>query len=192
MRTIIETKRFLLREFVINDTAGLFELDSDPEVHRYLGNNPVIDKDKIVDVIRFIRRQYIDHGIGRWAIIEKGTENFMGWAGLKLVTELTNKHINYYDLGYRLLRKYWGQGIATECALASLKYGFEILCANEIFAAAHIDNKGSNKVLCKAGLTFVETFDYFNAQHNWYRIGRNEWNPKRSSPYLDSAQLTAN
>jgi ribosomal-protein-alanine N-acetyltransferase len=104
----------------------------------------------------------------------------VGWAGLKLVTELTNKHINYYDLGYRLLRKFWGQGIATECARASLNYGFEVLGASEIFAAAHSENTGSNKVLTKVGLTFVESFDYFDARHNWYQINRKDWDPKRS------------
>jgi len=57
-KVVVETKRFLLREFELSDVDGLFELDSDPEVHKFLGNNPVKDKQQIVDVINFIRQQY--------------------------------------------------------------------------------------------------------------------------------------
>lgn len=77
-----------------------------------------------------IRQQYIDNGIGRWAIIEKKTNDFIGWTGLKFVTDLTNNHKHYNDLGYRLRKKYWGKGIATETAFASLSYAFDKLNAN--------------------------------------------------------------
>ena len=56
-----------------------------------------------------IRQQYIDNGIDRWAIINKETNDFIGWTGLKFVTETTNNHINFYDLGYRLIEKYWAK-----------------------------------------------------------------------------------
>lgn len=107
MKIFAETDRFLLRELLPSDIDGMFELDSDPEVHKYLGNNPVNNRAQIIDTINFVRQQYIDYGIGRWAIIDKKTNAFMGWSGLKFVTELTNKHQNYYDPGYRLIRKYW-------------------------------------------------------------------------------------
>src|SRR4051812_29243148 len=122
MKIIIETERLILREILPTDIDGFFELDCDPEVHRYLGNKPVKEKEQIIDVIKSIRQQYLDNGIGRWAIMHKQTGSFIGWAGLKFVTELINNHVNYYDLGYRLIKKYWAQGIATETATASLSY----------------------------------------------------------------------
>ena len=170
MNNIIETQRLILREIVHEDAEGLFELDSDPEVHRYLGNKPVTDIQQVKDVIRFLRQQYIENGIARWAVVDKNTNAFMGWAGLKLVKEKTNDHINYYDVGYRLIKKYWGQGIAYESAKASLAYGFEVMNLEKIYAAAHVDNIASNRVLTKSGLKFMETFDYDGAKHNWYRI----------------------
>lgn len=112
-------------------------------------------------------------GVGRWAIIDKNTNNFIGWTGLELVTELINNHKNYYDLGYRIIRKYWGQGIATETAIASLEYAFEKLKTNEVFARADSENIGSDKVLKKVGLKFIETFDLDGIKHNWYKIDRN-------------------
>src|SRR6476660_5829932 len=119
MKIFAETERFILREILPTDVDGFFELDSDPDVHRYLGKNPVKDKNQIVNTIAFIRQQNADNGIGRWAIVDKNTNEFIGWAGLKWVTEFTNKHKNYYDLGYRLRKKFWGKGIATETAIAS-------------------------------------------------------------------------
>lgn len=108
MEIFTETERLILREIVPADRDGLFAIDSDPDVNIYLGRKPVETIEQIDDIIAFIRKQYVDIGIGRWAMIEKGTNNFIGWCGLKLVKELTNKHINYYDLGYRLNKKYWG------------------------------------------------------------------------------------
>lgn len=124
---MIETQRLILREIEFADVEGMFELDSDPEVHKYLGDTPVTDKKQIIEVINFIRRQYIDNGIGRWAVLDKMTNQFMGWAELKFVTETINGHTNYYDLGYRLIRKFWGKGFATEAAIVSLNYAFKEL-----------------------------------------------------------------
>jgi len=179
MKIFVETERLILREILPTDIDGLFILDSDPEVHRYLGNKPVTTKDQIVGVINFIRQQYIDNGIGRWAIIDKKTNGFIGWTGLKFVTDLTNNHKNYYDLGYRLIKKYWGQGIATETALASLEYAFDKLNADEVYAMADCENEGSNKILKKVGLIFIEKFDLDGIKHNWYKIDRIEFKNKK-------------
>lgn len=173
--------RLILREILQSDIEGMFVLDSDPEVHKYLGNKPVEKIEQISDVIDFIRQQYIDHGIGRWAIIDKKSNDFIGWAGLKFVIELTNKHRNYYDLGYRLVRKYWGQGIATESAIASLEYAFEHLNVNEVYSIADSKNDGSNKILRKVGLKFIEKFDLEGTEHNWYKITKDEYEHKMSN-----------
>ena len=170
MKIFIETERFFLREILPTDVDGLFELDSDADVHRYLGNKPVENKNQIIDVISFIRQQYIDNGIGRWAIIDKETNGFIGWAGLKLITEETNNHIDFYDLGYRLIKKYWNKGIGTEVALATLKYAFNKLNLTELYAMADCDNVGSNKILKKIGFDFIETFNLDGTPHNWYKI----------------------
>lgn len=181
MKIYAETERLILREILPTDIEGFFELDSDPEVHRYLGNTPVKSKDQIVEVINFIRQQYIDNGIGRWAIIDKATNDFIGWAGLKFVTEETNNHIEYYDLGYRLVKRYWGKGIATEAAWASLAYAFDQLEVEYVYAMADCDNDGSNKILNKVGLVRVETFDLDGVPHNWYAIDRSTYNTKKLS-----------
>ena len=176
MKIHVETERFYLREVLENDIDGFFELDSDPEVHRYLGNKPISDKNKLLDLIRYIQQQYFENGIGRWAIVDKQTNEFIGWCGLKLVKETINNKSDYYDLGYRLIRKYWGKGIATETAKASIDYGFNVLKLNEIIGAIHCENKASNNVVKKLGFELIETFYFDNELHNWHSLLSNNLN----------------
>jgi RimJ/RimL family protein N-acetyltransferase len=169
------TERVILREIRIEDLDDFFEMDSDPEVHKYLGTQPVTSKEQIADMIHFVRQQYIDNGIGRWAIIDRESNRFIGWTGLKLVRDLINNRTNYFDLGYRLIRKYWGQGISTEAAQASLSYGFESLNINEIIATVNCENAASNNVVIKLGFKLSDTFYLHGLKHNWYKINKNDW-----------------
>lgn len=82
-------------------------------------------------------------------MVNKETNEFIGWTGLEFVTKEMNNHKNFYDLGYHLLKQYWGQGFASESALASVDYAYNNLNLNEIYAMADINNRGSNKVLKK-------------------------------------------
>lgn len=173
MKIFAETTRLLLREILHTDLDSMYEMDSDTEVHMYLGNKPVSSKEQIESVITFIRQQYIENGIGRWAMIEKATSNFIGWTGLKLVKETINNRTNYHDLGYRLNRKYWGKGYATEGAIASIDYGFNELRLKKIIATAQVDNIASNKIISKLGFEFLETFKYEGQTTNWYELDSN-------------------
>jgi RimJ/RimL family protein N-acetyltransferase len=175
MKIYAETDRLILREVISTDIDGFFELDSDPDVHKYLGKTPIIYNEKLVEVIDFIRKQYEENGIGRWAIIDKKTNAFIGWTGLKFVTEETNNHINYYDLGYRIIQKYWGQGIATEAAIASLKYAFSNLDTEEVYAITNCKNRASNHILYKIGFSYIEKFMLDGAKHNWYKIKKSDF-----------------
>lgn len=180
-KVFAETERLILREILPTDTTGMFELDSDPEVHKYLGNKPLKDLNQILNVINSVRLQYKEHGIGRWAIIDRKTNEFIGWTGLKFVTKPTNNHKNYYDLGYRLKRKFWRKGIATETAIICLDYAFTKLNLKEIYAAASIENLASNKILQKIGMNFIETFKYEEIECNWYKIDNEDYNKSRTA-----------
>ncbi|MCX6352924.1 MAG: GNAT family N-acetyltransferase [Bacteroidetes bacterium] len=177
----IETDRLILREFQLTDDVGMFELDSDPEVHKYLGNKPVETIDECRTTIESVLNQYIENGIGRWAIIEKLSGNFVGWAGLKLMKTTINNHIDFYDSGYRLIQKYWGKGYATEATKASLQYGFRQMNLKEIYGITHIENLKSRRVLEKSGLRFIEHFiwpEWHNIKCNWLKITKEEWEDK--------------
>ncbi len=175
MKIHLETERLYMRDIEESDLEDLFELDSDPEVHKYLGNNPVKDRAKTQKIIKDIHQQYKDNGIGRWAVITKDNNEFTGWSALKYETYPINNKNGYYDIGYRFKKKYWGLGYATETASAAINYGFSVLKLDQICGAAQIENIGSNKVLKKIGLKFIEQFYYEDTKCNWYEINRKDW-----------------
>ena len=179
MKIHLETDRLILREILSMDVEGLFELISNPKIHTYLGNKPVENIGQTIEIIKAKRQRYSENGIGRWSIIDKKTNAFIGWTGLKLVNEKINSHIDFYDLGYRLIEKYWGKGIATETAKAILEYAFKELNLEEVYAMCDIENIGSKNVLEKADLLFIETFDLNGIEHNWFKITKVEWNRKQ-------------
>ena len=101
-----------------------------------------------------LHQQYKEQGIGRWAMIEKTSKEFVGWTGFKLCVQPVNNHTNFYDIGYRLLRKFWSKGYATEAAIATLNYAFHELHILEVVGRTSNANIASKKVLEKAGMKF--------------------------------------
>ena len=170
----VETPSLLLRPIQDGDVQGIYELDSDPEVHRYLGNHPIKTMKEAEGIVAYIQEQYETYGFGRWAVIDKESQEFVGWSGLKYET-MVREDMDYNDLGYRLKRKFWGLGIATETSLEALKFGFATLGLDEIYAGADVNNIGSNKVLQKVGMQQLEVFEYDGSPHHWYRIDREGW-----------------
>ena len=170
-----ESERLLYRELLPSDAEAMFEMDNNPEVHRYLGGNPTQTIEETHRIIDYIRSQYVRNGIGRMAAVLKDSGEFIGWVGLKLEHNV-NGHENFYDIGYRLLPQFWGRGFATESALAFVDYGFKVLKAEKICAFADKDNTASRRALEKAGLHYVNTFysDYLNKDGEmgavWYEI----------------------
>ncbi len=175
MKIHIETERLLIRDLTEKDLDGIFELDSDTDVHEFLGKQPISTLDEAKETIAHIRRQYEQNGIGRWAVIDKENEIFLGWSGFKFITDSINGKSQYYDLGYRFIRKYWGKGYATESALASLEYGFRELNQEQICGMADIEHEASNRILQKVGMTKVNEFIYDGILHNFYSITRLYW-----------------
>jgi len=175
MTITLETDRLLLRPYIAEDAQAFFELDSDPEVMKYIGLPPVTDIEKTKEIIRKVQQQYVDYGLGRFAVIEKASDTVIGWSGLKYETLPFNNKNGYYDVGYRFQKKYWGKGYATESATVSLKYGFEDLQLEKICGAAHVGNLASCKVLTKIGLEFIESFHFEDMKCNWYETDRSSY-----------------
>jgi RimJ/RimL family protein N-acetyltransferase len=133
---------YILRKIELADTQAMFELDSDISVHQYLGKKPITTLAESIAIIQFIHQQYLDHNIGRYAVVEKSTGLFMGWSGLKFIKGPLNEQQNFYELGYRFMPKFWGKGFATEAGIAWINYGFTSMQLPEIFAMAASDNLG--------------------------------------------------
>lgn len=179
MRILAETERLILRELEYTDEKDLFEMDSDPEVHLFIENNPVKSIDEITKVIEMLKNQYKENGIARWAVIDKLTNECIGWSGLKYFNQPLNKNNNFYELGYRFKKKRWGKGFATESSVAILDYGFANLNVDKIFAITDPKNANSKKVLSKLGFDFKETFDYEGDPTDWFELKKTTWENKK-------------
>lgn len=176
---MLTTSRLLLRPLEAADAPGMFALDSDPAVHRYLGGiggQPAAELAQSAGVIAFIQEQYRTNGIGRWAVVLRNTGEFVGWAGLKLVREPpVNGRRDFYDLGYRLRPAFWGQGYGYEAAQAWLAHGFGPLQLPEICGYADARNAASCRILEKIGLRRGADFDEGGVRCAWFELSRAEW-----------------
>ena len=177
MEVVFETPRFILRRFTLDDVENIFQLDSDPEVHRFLGNNPITKLSQAEEQINRVLDQYRNDGLGRLIIIEKSLGQFVGWSGIKL--EKGFLEIPYYDVGYRLIQAYWGKGIATEVAKASLDYGFEEQGIEKVYGAAYVENKASDHILSKKlKMNYEFNKTIMNMDIRFYSLTKEQWRSK--------------
>jgi RimJ/RimL family protein N-acetyltransferase len=166
MKVILETDRLLLREYVEDDAESFFKLNTDPEVVRFVPDKPLLNVEQA-------RQTLIDHpiadyrryGFGRGACILKSTGEQIGFAGLKYLDELGE-----VDVAYRLLPAHWGQGLATEVALASVRYGFAALGLKRITGLVMPKNIASVRVLEKTGLRYSGTVTLWGHTFSRYII----------------------
>jgi RimJ/RimL family protein N-acetyltransferase len=115
---ILETERMLLRQMEMSDVENLQGIFADPEAMRYYPKTKSIEETE--EWIRWNRSSYHLFGFGLWIALLKESGKFAGQCGLVMqrVDDLPE-----VEVGYFFLRKYWGQGLATEAARASRDYG---------------------------------------------------------------------
>lgn len=173
MKLPIITERLILRKITSEDLEDLFLLDSNPEVVKYVGIQAFTKKEETLKLIESLLNQYEKNGTGRLAVIEKEANKFIGWSGIKLLTDEVNGFKNVYELGYRFLPEFWGKGYATESAKASLELGFNQLRADKIYAYADVENQSSNRILTKLGFENKGAFLDNGDNCYWYELEKN-------------------
>jgi RimJ/RimL family protein N-acetyltransferase len=152
------TARMELRRFVREDAGLLFELDSDPEVVRFVSVEVPTPLAKIQNEILPRILSYNDQTPPRgfWAAQLRHNGQFIGWFHLrpdKFVPE-------EMELGYRLARSAWGKGLATEGSRELIRLAFEEWGYEKISARTLAENLRSKRVMEKAGLIFEANFVY--------------------------------
>jgi RimJ/RimL family protein N-acetyltransferase len=165
---VLETDRLRLRQFADTDAdaALLFELDSDPEVMRFIGpfGLPTVAayRERIRD--RFLAQYAAHPGRGCLAGQEKATGEFLGWflvrpaPEYKFASEAGWTRPTDLELGYRLRRAAWGKGYATEGALALVRRCLADAAVTCVVAAALLPNRASWRVMEKCGMVRVREF----------------------------------
>ncbi len=156
----------------MEDASSIFQLNSDPEVIRFTGDEAFKSVEEAAQLIRDYD-QYKKYGYGRWTILSDDPSEYLGWCGLNY-----NKDTKETDIGFRLLRSQWGKGIATEAAAACLDYGFNQLGLDKIIGRAMKENQASVRVLVKTGMRFEKDFDAHGSKCVQFCKLKYIWNPK--------------
>jgi len=155
---LLETGRLRLRRFTADDVDRLVELDSDPEVMRYITYGVPTSRETYENVIlpRWFGIYETTPLLGYWAAEERTTARFLGWFHLRP----DRFEAGEQELGYRLGRTTWGKGFATEGAVALLEHGFTRVGTEKISARTLARNRRSRRVMEKCGLDFERDFVY--------------------------------
>ena len=166
MKVILETERLLLREYVEEDAEAFFKVNSDPEVLRFVPDKRLLNVEQARQIlVDHPIADYRKYGFGRGACILKSTGEQIGFAGLKYLEELGE-----VDVAFRLMPNHWGQGLATEAAIASVRFGFADLGLKRIIGLVMPENIASVRVLEKTGLRYAETVTFWGHQFSKYVI----------------------
>lgn len=160
-RVYLKTPHFKLVPITDEDEDLLFDLDSDPEVMNYLTAGKPSTRDEVRAALGRIAgiHQKFPMRFGVFSALQTTDNQFMGWFLFRPDKEDPD-NTKRIEVGYRLKKKYWGQGIATEGSLALLEKGFRELNVEEIFAVAMKKNLASQAVMKKIGLQFSHEFEF--------------------------------
>ena len=181
MEVFLETDRLILRKLSDADFELLVDLDSDPDVTFFItGGVPEFNESMLRDWLTEYERW---PGYGTWGVIEKKSNDFIGWFHLRPDEDREDEP----ELGYRFRRAAWGKGYATEGSRALIDKAFAELGATRVFAYALAIHAASRRVMVKSGLRIIRRFHL-----DWpykipgdehgdveYAITRDEWRQDR-------------
>lgn len=154
----LRTPRLLLVPLSDEHLEAEVEVDADPEVMRYLGDGRARSREQVLLSHRR-RLAAADQvpGLGFWVGLRDGVP--VGWWLLQPPTRPDQGPVEgQAELGYRLLRRWWRQGLASEGARALLRHGFEDLGLTRVFAETMAVNEASRATMRSVGLRHVRTF----------------------------------
>ena len=148
---VVETERLFLRQFKADDITAMMRVFSDAEVMRY--SKGTKSEQEVQDWLGRCQEIYDSgDGIGPWGVVAKASGELMGYCGLFRFADVGGQE--EIEIGYRLARQYWGQGLATEAACGVRDHGFERLGLERMIAMIDPGNIASIRVAEKVGMTY--------------------------------------
>ncbi|MGE8409032.1 MAG: GNAT family N-acetyltransferase [Pseudomonas sp.] len=177
----LESARLLLRQWRDEDLAEFATLCADPQVMRYFP--APLSRLESAALIGRVRGHFAEYGFGLWALERKDTGAFIGMTGL-LNVGFDADFTPAVEIGWRLARRHWGLGFASEAAWTSLRCGFALLGLKEVVSFTSHDNLASQKVMQSIGMQADPAGDFEHPKlpvghplrpHVLYRINRAQW-----------------
>jgi|tagenome__1003787_1003787.scaffolds.fasta_scaffold20943377_3 RimJ/RimL family protein N-acetyltransferase len=181
--TELRTQRLQLRAWCEADREPWAALNADPEVRRFFPDT--LDRAESDASMDRFQAGLLEHGYGLWAVQVRSTGEFAGFVGLlEVPPELPCAPA--MEIGWRLARAFWGQGLATEAARAVVDHAFGTLGFSELVSLTTVTNLPSRRVMEKIGMTWDPASDYedprspgwWGAPHVVYRLSAPDHNPR--------------
>jgi ribosomal-protein-alanine N-acetyltransferase len=151
MTSILETKRLILRRFVMDDLDSLFAFYNDPDVTKHIPDAPHSYEETKEELQWHMNGHPKFPELGLWAAIHKQTGNFIGRCGL-LPWSLDGQ--DEVEVAFGLSKPYWGQGLATEAAQGIVQYAYTTLKLSRLVCLIVEGHQASVKVAGKLGMSF--------------------------------------
>ncbi|MGW3952264.1 GNAT family N-acetyltransferase [Streptomyces sp. NPDC004752] len=150
----METARLVLRRWRGDDLGSLGAINADPEVMRWIGDGSTRDEAQTRAGIGAMERQWEAHGFGLFAVEVRSTGELAGFAGLSVPSFLPEV-MPTVEVGWRLGRRFWGKGIASEAAATAVRFGFRDAGLEQIVSITQVGNGASERVMGKSGMRLV-------------------------------------
>lgn len=172
---VLQTMRLTLSPCSPDDRADFIDLERDPEVMRFLNGGHAVNRETVDPNAPFLMPQGTESCV--WTARRTAGNAFVGW--FCLWPESTT----LAELGYRLRRADWGQGLASEGASALVDWGFGSGGYEKIVSTTMAVNQASRHVMEKIGMTYARTVPFdppdpiAGSEHGevWYALMRSEW-----------------
>lgn len=145
----IETERLRLRQWQDSDYPLFARINADVESMRFFPATLTVEQSN--DLARYCRGLIEQQGWGVWAVEEKTTAKFIGFAGLHKPTDEL-PFTPCVEIAWRLARAVWGNGFATEAASAALSIAFGELALPEVVSFTALTNTPSERVMQRLGM----------------------------------------
>jgi len=166
------SERLIIRPFATADLERFRHILCDAEVMKYSDGGPMGE----AEASRWVARQIDNYSpgkeFGRWAITVQGNCAAIGYIGL--TQQRGRAWDNVSELGFRLARKYWGNGYALEAARTVIRYAFERTDCQRVIAIVDPHNAPSIRIVEELGMLFHEEimFDGYDYADRLYAINR--------------------
>ncbi len=155
---MIKTERLILRPWKAEDFEPFAKMNADPRVMEYFLST--LTKEESDARAKIFSDEINELGFGFWAVGIPHVADFIGMVGLRTVPAGFSHFSPTIEIGWRLAFEFWGQGYATEAAIAALRFGFDKLQFNEIVAFTAASNKRSQSVMQKIGMHHNKNDDF--------------------------------
>ena len=154
---LFQSERLGFRNWIDSNTPKMIDISSDPDVMEFF--QAIATKIQTVEFIDKMKLMCIEKGYCYFAVDQLKDGSFIGFIGLCYQT-YESQFTPSVDIGWRLNKKYWNNGLATEGAKKCLDYGFDKLGLKNIIATTPIINIKSIRVMEKIGMDKLAGFKH--------------------------------